>query len=442
MFAKYFIFENPKGIDYDIFRKRCLQHNRETSTAVAIASLTLFIVLHSIWYYFELSRDIPQGKYFSFNLRVLSILSLIVIGYNYSVKTKKIVENEFVTQFFIILLSIAILSMSSINSFVISLNPKNNLTPILIGAIATSALFRFNVRESILVYILGLLVFSSLFLIWSESQLKFALNFSVVFNIYLLAFIINRTILSNAYRHFQQLRIIESINFTLKNTIKQKDDVLEIVAHDLRGPIANISELALLIEDSGNNKSEIDNLLPLIKQSCVNADEVINDLLSIARIKNIDTPIETVCINDVLNTICSSIKSANPYRTIKYHDYHKKLYSKLYTDKFKRIILNLLSNSLKFTPDDKDIRIVLYEQNNKNIIEIQDQGIGIDKENVDQLFKKYSKASKLGINGEESVGLGLYIVKELSSLMNGEIEYLENPIGGSIFRLSFPNNSY
>ena len=128
--------------------------------------------------------------------------------------------------------------------------------------------------------------------------------------------------------------------------------------------------------------------------------------------------------------------------SIQFQEYHKKLYSKLYTDKFKRIMLNLLSNSLKFTPEDKGIRIIFYEQNNKNIIEIQDQGIGIDKENVDLLFKKYSKASKIGIKGEESVGLGLYIVKELSSLMNGEIEYLENPIGGSIFRLSFPNNSY
>lgn len=442
MFANYYIFENPKDIDYAVFRKRCLQYNRETSTAVAIACLALFIVLHSVWYYFQLAKDFPQGVYFSTNLRILSVISLVVILYNYLVKIKKIEEFEFVTQFFVILLSIAILSMSSINSFVISLNPKNNLTPILIGAIATSALFRFNVRESIFVYSVGLFAFSSLFFIWSESQLKFALNFSVVFNIYLLSFIINRTLFSNAYRHFQQLKTIESINITLKNAIKQKDDVLEIVAHDLRGPIANISEITNIIEDSGNSKIEIDNLLPLIKESCNNAEEVINDLLAIARIKNIVEPIETVCINDILSSIYTSTKNANPNRLILFHEYSKPLYSKLYSDKFKRIIINLISNSLKFTPENKKIDILFYESNNKNIIEIKDEGIGIDKADIDQLFKKFSKASKTGLNGEESVGLGLYIVKELSSLMNGDIDYIENSTGGSIFRLSFPNNSY
>jgi two-component system sensor histidine kinase VicK len=438
MFSKYFIFENPKDIDYALFRKRCLQHNRETSTILAIAALTLFIVLHTVWYFFELSKEFPQEKYFTINLRILSIVSLLVIIYNYLIKRNRITENEYVTQFFVILISLSVLIMSCINSFVISLNPKNNLTPILIGAIATCTLFRFNVRETIFVYLSGLLVFASLFFIWSETQIKFALNFSVVFNIYMLSFIINRTIFTNAYRSFQQLRVIESINISLKNAIKQKDDVLEIVAHDLRGPISNIKELANLIEESDNPLEDCKKFLPLVKESCTNAEEVISDLIAIARIKNIVEPIETVCLNDILKSIYTSTINNNPTRNIEFKDYSEKLYSKIYSEKFKRIIVNLLSNSLKFTPDDKKIEISFYESGLFNIIEIKDQGIGVNKEEVDQLFKKFSSASKTGLKGEESIGLGLFIVKELSELMDGEITFKPTPGGGSTFSLRFP----
>lgn len=442
MFSKYFIFENPKDIDYALFRKRCLKHNRETSTILSIAILILFIVLNTVWYYFDLSKDFPQERYFSINLRILSIVALIVISYNYAVKKELFKEIEYLTQFFVIFISLAVLIMSCINAFVISLNPKNNLTPILIGAIATCTLFRYNVRETIFVYLTGLLVFASLFFVWAESQTKFALNFSVVFNIYLLSFIINRTIFTNAYRSFQQLRTIESINITLKNTIKQKDEVLEIVAHDLRGPIANIKEIAAMIEDSDNLIEDCKKYIPYVRESCINAEEVIRDLISIARIKNIVEPIETVCLNDILFAIYTSTQNSNPDRNITFRPTTRKLYSKIYADKLKRIIINLLSNSIKFTPVDKKIEIVLYEESSRNIIEIKDEGIGIDKSVVDQLFKKFSKASKVGLHGEESVGLGLYIVKELTELMNGDISFEPNDTNGSTFRVSFPKNGY
>lgn len=441
MSSKYYIFENPKDIDYELFRKKCLQHNRETSTIISIAILVLFIVLHVIWFFFDFSKDLPQEVYFKTNLRILAGIALIVISYNFSFKKFKFREREYLTQFFIILLSFAVLSISCINAFVISLNPKNNLTPVLIGAIATSALFRFNVLESLFVYLMAILLFASLFIIWSDSQIKFALNFSVVFNIYLLSFVINRIIFSNSFRYFKQLRATESINITLRNAIKQKDEVLEIVAHDLRGPINNVKEIASLMNQPEISKEELNNYLPLITDSCQNAESVINELLSIARIKNTSEPIETVCINDVVKDIYTNSVKNNPSRQLIFADYYQKLYSKIYPDKFKRILLNLISNSLKFTPDNKKITIKIYDNSTHNILDIVDEGIGIDKEQQQQLFKKFSGASKTGLKGEESVGLGLYIVKELTSLMDGEITYQSNDSIGSTFRISLPKNA-
>ena len=440
MFSKYFIFENPKDVDYSLFRKLNLQHNREVSSKIAIGAFLLFILAHLVWNVFNLNENFSQANYLNSNVRILVIVSFIITIYNYLIKSKKIVEKEFITQFFIMLFAVTLLSVTSMNSFVLSFNPKNNLTPILLGAIATSALFRFNVLESIVVYLLGLFLFASLFVVWPDTQTKFALNFIVVFNIYVLAFLINRTIFTNAYRYFQQLRLVESINFSLKSAVKQKDEVLEIVAHDLRGPVANIKELAAFIVESDYSKTELDKIIPLIKESCENAEDVIKDLISIAKIKYIDEPIETVCLNDLLFSISNNIKKNNPDRQIIFYQNTNKIYADIYSDKLKRIIFNLLSNSLKFTPVDKKIELVFYETETRVVIEIKDEGIGVEKEYIDQLFKKFSKASKTGLNGEESVGLGLFIVKELTELMNGEIEFIPNKITGSIFRISFPKH--
>jgi len=266
------------------------------------------------------------------------------------------------------------------------------------------------------------------------------MNLSVVFNIYLLAFIINRSIHVNAYRLFKQIRLNESINFTLKNIIKQKEDVLEIVVHDLRGPIANIKEMTWQIEHSANKEAEYNTFLPLIQESCENAEMVINDLISVAKIKNIEDPIDTTCINDLAATLVDFIRNTNPTRKITYTASSKKYYSTIYPDKLKRVLLNLISNSLKFTPDNKKIEVKLYEFGNYNIIEVSDEGVGIDPSFTNNLFDKFSKASKTGLKGEESVGLGLYIVKVLTELMNGKVEYFPNGTQGSIFRLSFPKH--
>lgn len=435
-----YIFETPKDIDYDLFRQKYLEHNRERSMMLAMGALTIFIVLNLIWKLFSVPSDFPQASYFATNLRILAISSIIVIGYNYLYKRVKVFQHELVNQLVIIVYALCILSLSCVNSFVISLNPRNNLTPILIGAIVTSTLFRFSVWESLFLYISGLVFFASLFFIWPDSRSNFAINISVVFNIYLMAFIINRSILANAYRLFKQIRLTESINTTLKNTIKQKDDVLEIVVHDLRGPIANIKEMSWQIEHSDNKDVEYTTYLPLIQESCINAEMVIHDLISIAKIKNIEEPLNAVCINDLSESVVNFIRSTNPNRKIIFTSSTKKYYSTLYPDKLKRILLNLLGNALKFTPEDKKIEIAVYKSDSNHVIDVIDEGIGIEESLRSHLFDKFSKASKTGLKGEESVGLGLYIVKELTELMDGTIEYVPNASGGSIFRLKFPKH--
>lgn len=398
----------------------------------------MYLLINSIWYFLDLSRNFEQEKYFANNVRIITIIALANIVYNYLYDYIKILRNEYVVQAVIIIISLSILFLSSINSYVISNNPKNNLTPILIGAIAVSALFRFTVLESVVVYISGIVFFSSLFFIWQNSEVSFALNFSAIVNIYILSFIVNRRIINSAYKYYKQLRLTESINLTLKNALQQKDEVLAIVAHDLRGPINNIKYISEVISDKNTPDSEKQSMVELINTSCINAESIINDIISLSKIKNTTEPIEIGNLNEIITDIHTNFTANNFNRKIKLTIVPTDLFSRIYKDKLRRVVSNLLSNALKFTPIEKQIYLNLYSEESYHVIEVIDEGIGIAENDQKELFKKYSEASRTGLNGEESIGLGLYIVKELTEMMNGKINYVPNENGGSRFIVKLP----
>lgn len=437
MFPKLLYLNLEKEDDFPLYRKRSVEQNRENSIYLSIGILATYLLINLIWNVFDLSTNFPQEKYFARNLRIITIIALLNLVYNFLCDKFIFLKKELVTQTVIVTISISILYLSSINSFVISLDPKNNLTPILVGAIAIAALFKFNMLESIVVFVCGLVFFSSLFLVWKNTQVSFALNFSAIFNIYLLAFIINRRIFKSAYEYFKQLRITELVNLNLKNALQHKEEVLAIVAHDLRGPIGNIKYISEILAKEELTEEERKNNISLIYSSCISANATINDIIKISKIKNNSENLVIVNLDEILRSIHSNF-TANLKRQILITSSNENKYAQIYKEKFYRIINNLLSNAVKFTPEDKNIEIKVSSTTSYHIIEIIDEGIGISTQDQPQLFKKYTELSRQGLNGEESIGLGLYIVKELTEMMNGTISYKVNEKGGSIFILKMP----
>jgi len=100
---------------------------------------------------------------------------------------------------------------------------------------------------------------------------------------------------------------------------------------------------------------------------------------------------------------------------------------------------NLLSNSIKFSPENTNITIRVFEKGNKMVVEVQDEGPGINKDDREKLYLKYQKLSAMPTAGESSSGLGLSIVKKLVELMNACIIFEAPERGGAKFIVTFPN---
>lgn len=112
---------------------------------------------------------------------------------------------------------------------------------------------------------------------------------------------------------------------------------------------------------------------------------------------------------------------------------------KINEKEFVRVIYNLISNAIKFTPAGGEIQIKTKTVvNDKVSIEISDTGIGISKELLPIIFDKFSKARRKGIEGEKSTGLGMWIVKHIIELHKGEISVRSTENEGTTFTILLP----
>jgi len=107
-------------------------------------------------------------------------------------------------------------------------------------------------------------------------------------------------------------------------------------------------------------------------------------------------------------------------------------------DKFKRAILNILSNAMKFTPEEGSVFCTISVVDNVALIIIKDTGVGITEENLKIVFDKFSKASRKGVRGEKSNGLGLYIVAKIIEIHGGEISIKSQEMEGTEISISLP----
>ena len=110
-------------------------------------------------------------------------------------------------------------------------------------------------------------------------------------------------------------------------------------------------------------------------------------------------------------------------------------------EKMWRVLTNLIANAIKFTPNGKDINILMKHNNEKVTIIIKDEGIGIPNSIKDQLFEWDTMSKGDGTNGEKPFGMGLAISKQIISAHQGKIWFESQENIGSTFYVEFPVKS-
>lgn len=244
---------------------------------------------------------------------------------------------------------------------------------------------------------------------------------------------------------FKSIQLEKELN-RIKEKNKFKTEFLSNVAYDIKKPINKIFETNNnLIENKGKYNSEnINNHTRLVKQNCYRLIRLLNNIEYVSRIDNGTCTLELrKC--DIVKLLENIVKISKTYTDKKGIDIsfksevNKKILS-LDIDKVEKIILNILSNAIKFTDTGGKIDINLYMENEQVCISIKDTGIGIPKDKTEVIFENFEQLDTTLSRGCEGTGMGLSVVKKLANLNNIKINVESELNKGSEFIITLPNN--
>ena len=251
-------------------------------------------------------------------------------------------------------------------------------------------------------------------------------------------------LLKRVETHIEMDKLIKAIyqkNEELLKIDESKNNILAMISHDMRNYIGNIQQAIDLIYIKHNGFDE-NKYIKIIENAAAKAIALLKDILSINKLEA-ESDTTTLTLFDINKLIAESnenLKLIAKQKSIKMiFDFPEEpLFCMLNPEKFHRAFDNLCINAIKFTNANGTITVRTRVENDLVHIHIIDTGIGIEKDMIDRLFEKYTKAGRTGTAGEASTGLGLYIVKQIIGLHNGTIE-VKSVVGeGSEFIIKLP----
>lgn len=219
-------------------------------------------------------------------------------------------------------------------------------------------------------------------------------------------------------------------------------DFISTVSHELRTPLTSIRGFAdtLLTSYDRLTPEQREKFLNIIKDQSNRLINLVENLLTVSKMQsNKELMVyKTVDITPYIDASVQMIK--NQYKTHKYICNYEKNLPKILidTDKFQQILLNLIDNASKYSPENSTITVDAKQNFNDNtlIISIKDEGIGIKEEDLNKIFNKFSRIDSPLTRKIQGNGLGLYITKTLVEKMNGKINVESSDIG-STFNIIF-----
>jgi two-component system sensor histidine kinase VicK len=352
---------------------------------------------------------------------------------------KKRKREALLINIYIFFFALYLISCGIISSFIATSNPSNALTLYMIPLIIVAVVCVFDLVETILLIILTGFIFTGLLIYWQTSSTEMVYNelMSVImlFGFYLTS----RYFYVYKANYYKQVIEIREKNVEIENAGNFKNQVLGMVAHDLRNPLAAVESTAMIMEMEEVDEDTRENI-NIIKASCAKARTIILDLLDAARNDNEHIyEMAKTDLNTFLRKVIDSWKMHHEVRNnLHFSSKATPLHVALNKEKFHRVMDNLISNAIKFSKENDKIEISIDKGNGYAVIEVKDHGLGIPKEMLPHLFDRFTKTGRTGLRGEQSTGLGLSIVRQIIENHKGTIEVTSIEGEGSTFTIKLP----
>ena len=246
----------------------------------------------------------------------------------------------------------------------------------------------------------------------------------------------------------RQINELNEARKTAEEATKAKSEFLSNMSHDIRTPMNAIVGMTAIATTHIDDRDQVQNCLKKIALSGKHLLGLINDVLDMAKIESgkMTLTVDMVSLREVIEAVVGivqpQVKGKN--QSFEVHIDHI-LCEDVYCDsvRLNQVLLNLLSNSVKYTQEGGCIRLTLYEEESpqgedyvRTHILVKDNGIGMSPEFMAKIFDSYSRADSKRVHKTEGAGLGMAITKYIIDVMGGMIE-VESELGrGSQFHVT------
>lgn len=340
------------------------------------------------------------------------------------------------------LFSMSIVSGCIWISFIAQANPKNTLTLLMLSLIAVASVMVLSLAETLLIAFVSFITFT-IGLGYYQTDLDLWISNYIGFCLVLIGyFVLSRLVYSFHANYHIKVNQIEDQNKAIEASNQSKNEILSLVAHDLRSPVGNIAQLVKLMETGKLTDAEMETCRRHIQESCIKADSIIREILVVAQDDSNQELLRTkeTNLNQLLSqTVKTWEQVVNGTRNIRLVVPDAPLYVPINHDKFQRVLDNLMNNAIKFTAVSTGVITIELQSIAKAVrITISDNGIGIPARMLPHVFDKFTSAGRTGLLQEPSIGLGLHISKQLVEKHGGRIWVESEEYKGSVFYIDLP----
>ena len=234
-------------------------------------------------------------------------------------------------------------------------------------------------------------------------------------------------------------------NKELEGLSKEKDAFLAVLTHDMRTPLTSIKGYGSILRDRELDRSQQEHIAKVILRSQDTLLDIVNNLLEIGKMQSGNPVLLERSSFDLALLVKGAAESLEALAmekriTLNYDPVPSPVEITADDKKIQRVITNLISNAIKYTPDEGEVFIGTSVNGKYAVVDVRDTGYGIPADELPYIFDRYSRVKK-----HQSIaigtGLGLAIVKSLVEAHNGEIIVTSEEGVGSTFTLKLPTQT-
>lgn len=219
----------------------------------------------------------------------------------------------------------------------------------------------------------------------------------------------------------------------------KREEFTSNVTHELKTPLTIISGFAELLKSGNVEEEKIKEFGGIIYKQSTNLQRLIDDLLKISKLEANDAVIiEELSLDELGDEVCDDLAIEIKNKNLNLVKDFDRVKAKVNGEMIKEAMMNLLTNAIKYNRDGGEIKFRIAKEDGNVLVQISDNGIGIEEELLDRIFERFYVVDHSRSKKISSTGLGLSIVKHIVEAHGGRIKVTSEVGKGSTFTIYLP----